>query len=469
MSRTRTLALGSLLSLVFVTPLFEGCESNDTSTTQVDAGTGTFEAGGGGTDADVVPSTCAAATGAGTKHDQSPTADETWTAATSPHVVGASLSIPAGRTITVEPCAVVQIKGAVGMVVEGKLLAEGAADRPIRVERGDASTAWTSIEARKGSELRFAHVTLDGGGNPNGGQPTQLGALDIRGDQDAATQPILFVDHVTVKGSQSLGVLVREGGGFAPGSKELSISGGASFPISIWARAAGTLPSGTYTGNATDEIILPALGGPDDVKEDTTFAARGVPYRIGGPTGGKVLTVGGTGSIPLLTIEPGVTLRFEKGARIDVDSASGVATGALRAEGTADKPIVLTSAAATPAAGDWVGVVIEGTPDARDEIAHAKISFAGGASQISSFDCPSPMNSGFANEGAILVVGGQPATAFVTNTVIDSSAGDGIVRGWTGDVVDLLATNTFTNVTRCNQTFPKPNVGACPVPAPCPK
>jgi hypothetical protein len=152
-----------------------------------------------------------------------------------------------------------------------------------------------------------------------------------------------------------------------------------------------------------------------------------------------------------------------------VDAESGAAIGALRAEGTADNPIVFTSAAPTPAAGDWVGIVIEGTPDPRDVITHARISHAGGASQISSFDCQSPLNPGFANEGAILIVGGQPAAAFVTNTTMDSSAGDGIVRGWTGTLVDFLATNTFTSVARCNQTFPKPDVGACPDPAPCPK
>lgn len=465
MSQARTLAFGSLLSMVFVAHAFAGCQSNDSSPSGGDAGT---PAEGGGTDANV-PSTCAAAAGAGTKHDTTPTADETWTAAASPHVIGSSLSIPAGLTIRVEPCAVVQMKGAVGMLVEGKLLALGAADKPIRFERGDAAVAWTSIEARKGSELRFAHVTVEGGGSSNGGVPTQFGALDLRGDQEAATQPTFFADHVTVKGSQSLGIWVREGGGFAPGSTDLSITGGATFPISIWGRAAGTLPSGTYTGNAVDEIILPAMGGRDDIKEDTTFADRGVPYRVGGPTGGKTLVVAGSGSVPLLTIEPGVTLRFDKDVRVNVDSASNVATGALRAEGSAAKPIVLMSAAATPAAGDWVGIVLEGTPDPRTKIAFTKISHAGGASQISSFDCPGPLAAGFSNEGAILIVGGQPASPFVTNTTIDTSAGDGIVRGWTGEAVELLATNTFTNVTRCNQTFPKPKVGACPDPAPCPK
>ncbi len=463
MSRARIAIWGSLLSLAATAPFYTACKSDGASAPQGDGGVVIPAA-----DADV-PSTCAPPTGAGTKHDATPSADETWTAAASPHVIDASLSIPAGLTITVEPCAVVQLKGAVGLLVQGKLVAQGAADKPIRVERGDAATAWTSIEARKGSELRLAYLTIEGGGNPSGGAVTQFGALDVRGDQDVAPQPIVLADHVTIKGSQSLGMLVREGGGFAPGSTDLAITGGATFPISIWGRAAGALPSGTYTGNATDEIFVPANGGPDDIKEDTTFADRGVPYRIGGLTGGKSLTVAGAGVIPLLTIAPGVTLRFAKDVRLDLDQASGAATGALRAEGTAAKPITFTSAAATPAAGDWVGIVIEGTPDSRDKIAFAKIAYAGGASQLSSFDCPEALNPSFSNEGAIVIVGGRPASAFVTNTTIDSSAGEGIVRGWTGDPVELLATNTFTNIARCNQTFPKPSMGVCPDPAPCPK
>jgi hypothetical protein len=478
MSLARVLAIGSLASIVIVTPLFAGCEdSSSGSPTNPDIEGGAFvpdggSSGGDGSPADAnVASRCAPVTGPGTKHP-TVTADETWSAATSPHILETSTSIPAGRTITVEPCAVVRMNGGVGLVVEGKLVALGAADAPIRFERGDAATAWSSIEARKGAELRFAYATLEGGGNPNGGQVTQLGALDIRGDQDAPTQQILFVDHVTVKGSQSLGVLVREGGGFGAGSQELTVTSGASFPVGIWGRAAGTLPSGAYTGNATDEILLPASGGPDDVKEDTTFHARGVPYRVGGPAGGKSLVVGNAlGAAPLLTIEAGVTMRFAKDARLVVDAATSTtaATGALRAEGSAAKPIVFTSAAAAPAAGDWVGVVVEGIADARTKIAFAKIAFAGGSSQASSFDCPSPANTGFSNDGAVVILGTKPAAAFVTSTAFENSAGDAVVRGWTGDPVDFLPTNTFTAVLRCNQTFPKPTAGACPVPAPCPK
>ena len=129
------------------------------------------------------------------------------------------------------------MKSGAAFVVEGKLLAEGAADKPIRFERADAQ-AWKTIEARKGSELRFAYVTVDGGGAENA-------TFDIRGDQESAPQPIFFADHVTVKGSSAIGVVVREGGGFASGSRDLVITESATFPMSIWGRAAGTVPSGT--------------------------------------------------------------------------------------------------------------------------------------------------------------------------------------------------------------------------------
>jgi hypothetical protein len=455
MTRTNLLAFACLSPLA----AFAACTESTPGSTAPPSNTVDVDGGG-------VPSTCTPPTGVGTTHESAPSADETWTVAESPHVVRGSFSIAAGRTITVEPCAIVQLEGGASMLVEGKLLALGAAGKPIRFERGDA-TAWRTIEARAGSELRFAYASIDGGGKLDG-RPTQAGALDVRGDQDVATQPILFVDNVTVKGSESLGILVREGGGFAPGSKELTITGGASFPMSIWGRAAGSLPSGVYVGNAVDEIILPASGGRDDIKEDTTLADLGVPYRIGGPTGGKSLTVAGTGSVPLLTIAAGVKLRFDKEVRLEVDESSGVAAGALRVAGTAAAPVTFESAADAPAAGDWVGVVIQGAPDPRDSIAHAVIKHAGGASQISSYDCPSPDGS-FSNEGAILLIGGQPGSAFVTDTKIEDSAGDGIVRGWTGDLVDLLPTNTFTGVAGCNQTYPKPSAGSCPDPAPCPK
>lgn len=403
--------------------------------------------------------TCAAPTGPGTIHATSPAADETWSAADSPHVITTSLAIPVGRTLTIAPCAVVQLQPATGVLVEGTLVAEGTAAAPIRFE-GAATDAWGAIETRAGATVRFAHVTVEGGGA--GGDAT----LDIRGDQDAATQPILRVDHVTVRGSVSAGVQVRSGGGFAPGSTDLTITGAAWVPLTIWGRAAGGIPTGTHSGNGTDAIFLPALGGRDDIQEDTTLADHGVPYRVGGNGGGLLLRVRGAGA-PVLTIAAGATLQFVDGARLLVDATTSGMGGALVVAGTAAAPVTFTSASATPVAGRWVGLVFLGAQDPRNAITHARITYAGGESQISSYDCPSPLNTGFANNGAVVVAGGQPAGAFITSTAIEDSWGDGIVRGWTGAVIDLLPTNTFTGVARCQQTYPRPASGSCPDPAPC--
>ena len=152
----------------------------------------------------MVPSTCAALTGAGTTHSKVD-GDETWTAAASPHLVDAASTIEEGTTLTLEPCAVVQIKAGIGLLVKGQLVALGAADKPIRIERADAASAWSTVEVRQGGALRLAHATVEGGGFANGSEPSSVGMLDIRGDQEAAAQPAFLADHVTLKGSESLG------------------------------------------------------------------------------------------------------------------------------------------------------------------------------------------------------------------------------------------------------------------------
>lgn len=416
-------------------------------------------------------SKCTTPTGPGTKHSGSLASDnETWTANDSPHIIDFTLTIDANKTLTLEPCAVVRITKNQGVYVRGKLIAEGAADRTITIEGAEAEP-WTVIEASGGatSEIRLAYTSITGGGFANGSAPDTFGMLDIRGNQEDPTQGRLHVDHVTLKGSASLGLLLREGGGLSSTSKELTITGSGSYPIATWARAAGSIPTGTFTGNKTDEILIEGAGVRDAIREDMTLANRGVPYRVkgtsmnvGAPTGMSKTT---------LTIEAGVTLRFSKGSRLLMDASTSTdpANGILKAIGTPLKPIVFTSAEVAPAAGDWVGLLFEALPDANNKIDFARVSYAGGDSGISSFDCPSPANPGFTNHGAIIIYGGRPSSAFVTNTTIESSAGDGIIRGWTGDETDFLPSNTFTGVARCNQTFPKPTVGQCPSPAPCPK
>ncbi|OJY23786.1 MAG: hypothetical protein BGO98_17740 [Myxococcales bacterium 68-20] len=432
---------------------------------------GTDDVDSGTPDA-IRPSTCAPVTGEGTKHSGNlETGQETWTAAASPHVIDFPVTIREGETLTIEPCAVVRIRKDMGILVQGTLVAEGAEGSPITIERADANDPWRNIETRETATVRLAHATIEGGGARGNNRPDSMAMLDVRGDVDLPPAGKVHLDHVTLSGSASVGLILREAGALTATSTDLTITGGANAPVRSWANLVGSIPSGRYTGNESDEILIDGMGSRDAIKQDMTLANRGVPYHV---LGAEVL-VGDTSAEgkpkATLTIEAGVTVRFAKGSRLAMDAykTDKPATGALRAVGTEAQPIVFTSAEATPAPGNWVGLTFKGTPDANNRIEHAKIAYAGGDSGISSYDCPNPDKASFSNYGAIIVYGGRPASAFVTHTSFEQSAGDGIVRGWTGEVVDFLPTNSFAGMALCNQSYPKPVSTTCPNPPPCPK
>ena len=76
----------------------------------------------------------------------------------------------------------------------------------------------------------------------------------------------------------------------------------------------------------------------------------------------------------VLTIQPGVTLNFLNNVTINVGENSAAQ---LVAVGTVQDPIVFTSAASTPAAGDWGGIDFWDYTMAGCQIAYAKLDYCG--------------------------------------------------------------------------------------------
>ena len=157
--------------------------------------------------------------------------------------------------------------------------------------------------------------------------------------------PVLYVDHVTVKGSRGVGLAMHALATFAPGSRDLTVtaSGGDAWPyaMSIEEHAIDSLPSGSYTGNEVDEIYLRQVGGGtagDGLKVDATLRDLGVPYHLDGRF---VVAANEAGKLATLTIEAGVTMKFPKGVFFAVEHWTGdePATGALRAHGTTERPL----------------------------------------------------------------------------------------------------------------------------------
>jgi hypothetical protein len=166
-------------------------------------------------------------------------------------------------------------------------------------------------------------------------------------------------------------------------------------------------------------------------------------------------------------------MRFKKGGVMYVERFAGTspAHGALVAAGTSIGPVVFTSDEATPAAGDWLGIWFGGIPAATSVIDSARVEFAGGASVTGSASCPLP-GMPAPNPDAAIRIFGAPASQFVTNSTIANSASNGIDRGYASDVKqDFLATNTFSGIALCNQSYPADASMACPAPSavPCPK
>ena len=226
-------------------------------------------------------------------------------------------------------------------------------------------------------------------------------------------------------------------------------------------RLATNLPTGTYTGNTDDAIVVETEAYGEVNYEDVTFHDRGVPYRIGGE-----VTLGDFKVGPkhfTLKIEPGVVFSFKKGGVLGaVDSNN--ATGVIAASGTVDKPIVFTSASASPVAGDWVGVQLGKVPDAF-KFDHVEIHYAGGASQSSGHHCqPNPTVNGqqSKNDDAALAIYHQPGGEYLTNSLIADTAADGVNNAYTGTFVDSKPTNTFKGVASCQVTLPLPTMGLCP-------
>ena len=389
--------------------------------------------------------------------------DQTWTADGSPHILPFDVTIYS--TVTVEPCAEVLIAAGATVTVRGALNAEGTATAPIHFGAKDARP-FSRIRLLSGT-MRFAYARIDGGGDPTNIQPYLTGTLDLQGDNLLPTQELLHVDHVTVANSASNGVNLSNGAGFTHNSDALTITGSANYALGIFARSVGNIPAGTYTGNTIDAI---ALSTAFNESETTTLHDRGVPYVVGlpGSAGAWYVDTGPTQAPATLTIEAGVHMRFIAGAGLSValESVSDTPRGSLVAVGTSDKHIVFTSDAASPQAGDWIGLDFGSLPSAINRLDFVDVAYAGKSTLTGSGSCP--MGGNGINNAAIRMTG-YPGSEFITNTTIVASASNGIDRGWRSDdaEIDFSPSNDLTGAANCQQTYAPTAANVCPVPVPC--
>lgn len=415
------------------------------------------------------PAACEPPTGAGTEHRGTLTADETWTAAAGPHIVPASLSVRA--TLTIEPCAVVRVAAGstitVGdSVTPGRIVARGGSGA-ITIESLSPTEAFGGLLVLSGS-LDFEYVTIDRAGQ-NGA------AIDLRGPDDGTVAPLLRALHTEILDAAGSGIRLQRGAAFSSDSTDLTITGAGTamlaeqgHPIDIDPPGVGSIPAGRYVGNRFDTIVVRTAW--PRVRVDEAFHDRGVPYRIAA----SFLMYDPEGSALTLTIDPGVTMRFDRSDAGAVGFVLGdvVAGSAVRlvAEGTASAPITFDSGAAAPAPGDWAGLVWWNAPATGNVLRHATFAHAGGETFTRGYSCGTPENV-----GGLVLLEWAPAEPFVTASTFRDTRGAGIVSGWrlgAGEVgVDLRADNVFENIVdyadegHCDVAEWRPDAPDCRIPA----
>ncbi|MBC7126390.1 MAG: right-handed parallel beta-helix repeat-containing protein, partial [Bacteroidales bacterium] len=147
-----------------------------------------------------------------------------------------------------------------------------------------------------------------------------------------------------------------------------------------------------------------------DITTNTTWES-GKTYVISG-------SIGVDGAI--LTIEPGVTVKFETGASLHIGYYNNAT---LIANGTTSKPIVFTSTAANPTAGAWEGITFWDN-SLNSSMQYCKVQYAGKS-----------------NEGAVNV---KTCAITFSNNEVTNAKYYGVMLNYEGSFTEM-ANNSFAN------------------------
>ncbi|MFM2163305.1 MAG: hypothetical protein RLZZ383_2817 [Pseudomonadota bacterium] len=411
--------------------------------------------------------------------------DATWSASAGVHVVRGSVQLD-DVTLTLEPCVTVRLEADASLTLQGgALIAIGTEKKPIVFER-EGERAWGAVTLRDATG-QLAWTTLRGGGSDTFADFT---ALLVEGPDTPEGAERVTLDHVTIEDSAGPGLSLRSGATAAAGGtltvRRSGVPDDAPWawgPVVVEPVALTTLPALTLQDNAGgDEVVLELFDAGGDLAGayvgDVTIRDLGVPYRVGRNVEDIFKPFGADGRQSSLTIEAGVELRFVPGARLDIESHPAFGGSSLLiAQGTADRPIRFTSAKATPAAGDWVGLTLDfnadadHAPPAGSRLDHVEVSYAGYDPSRGGYVCPEAVGDETQAAG-IAVLNGNPGGAWITHTTVRDTVGHGFLRGWQspdqGPVQTFLTDgNAVIRVTSCDETGTRDAFNACEDNASC--
>ena len=348
-------------------------------------------------------------------------ADMTLTKACSPYNISEYIEINGGATLTIEPGVTLSFDGNIGVQVGnsdmGRLVAVGTAQDPITFTSSESPPLagdWGGIRLYDGTTTgtRIAYAKVDYCGADRSGC--------IIGDgvsPNAVTIDHLTIDHV---GPDSDGILEWDtDSNFAITNSTFSNIPDDKYAISVQASSfAGIGAGNTFNGGTMIEIV----GGT--ISTTATWADPGTPVAVTG----SVWVESSTGN-PVLTIGAGMTLKFAPtNSPVEFSVGyGGAATLIIAGNPGAGNRVTLTSLAATPDLGDWVGLEVWAAGKA--QISYADISYGG--------------SDGLGGGDLILENGNSPTEIVVDHSSFTYSRGYGIYVDCAGPTVTPQATLTL--------------------------
>jgi flagellar hook assembly protein FlgD len=375
-------------------------------------------------------------------------ADTTWRNTGIPYVATTTIDVRkpnsgTASTLTIAPGVIVKFNagtwlqvGYYGSTNLGGLQAIGTSSQPITFTANSASPTagfWKGVQFYSGTTAtsRIAYATVSYGGDPSnyrggialeGCSPT-IENSTVQSNASAGItlkvsgSPTIRTSTITANGG--IGIII--GIGTSPTLQTLTISNNTGAALNFHAKVTPTAVSGlTLTGNTTNAAEL-WHGSYEYVDINTTWKNIGVPYVVT-----TLIDVrkpnGGTASI--LTIEPGVILKFNAGTTLQVGWYGSDNPGELQAIGTSTQPITFTANSGSPTAGFWKGVQFYSGTTVTSRIAYATVNYGGDPSSY---------------RGGIAVEGCSPT---VENTTVQNNASAGITLKAAGS--PIIRTSTIT-------------------------
>ncbi len=298
-----------------------------------------------------------------TTHGTDITANEVWWPSGNPHVVTTSVSVCHGAKLTILPGCDVRFDDGAGLTVgwgsAGELSAVGKPDSLI-LFRSNSSTpgpgSWYGVRCYEGTRRSsvLSYCRIEHAGDAGGAAFFLFMGAIVR------------MDHTTIVGSAGAGI-DNTFQGHCVDFDSNTVTGCASYPVRVPPEGVRFLrPGNRLAGNGRDYILV----GAGALAGSGMWFNLGMPYVV---EEDATIQVGGS-AVPMLTIEPGVTIRFRTGAGIECGRAG---PGGVVAVGTANSNVTFTSDAETPARGDWRGLAFLGRTLAGSRLSHCIVEFAG--------------------------------------------------------------------------------------------